>query len=376
MMKIIYLSTARVPDQWAHTTQIMKTCEALAQLGHEVELVVPRRSGTRPDDPFASAGVERLFSIRKLPCIDLFPGTRSRLLYLLRTYSFYASARCYLAFARYDRLYTRELSRWIPFRNTVFELHTIQPMLRVMLSRLKRSRGVVTITAGIRTELIVRGVPAERITVAPDGVDLAAFEHPEPQAIARRRLGIPEGVPVALYIGLLDAWKGADTLYAAARLLAPAVRVAIIGESSESPLEDLRRDHPGVLFLGYRPYRELADNQAAADVLVLPNSGKSDLSARFTSPLKLFTYMASRKPIIASDLPSLREVLSDNDAFFVQPDDSAALAEGIRTALSHPEEAAARATAARDKAEQYTWSARASRINTLLSFIDQPVQPV
>jgi glycosyltransferase involved in cell wall biosynthesis len=76
--------------------------------------------------------------------------------------------------------------------------------------------------------------------------------------------------------------------------------------------------------------------------------------------------MASGKPIVASDLPSLREVLSEKNAFLVKPDDPRALAEGIRFALAHPEEAARRAAQAREDVKRYTWEMRAEKI---LSFI-------
>ena len=142
-----------------------------------------------------------------------------------------------------------------------------------------------------------------------------------------------------------------------------------MGEGEE-PLEIARQRHPGVTFLGFHPYRELADNQSAADVLVLPNSGKTDISAKYTSPLKLFTYMASGKPIIASDLPSLREVLSERNAFLVKPDDPDALAAGIRYALEHPDEAAKRAAQALEDVKRYTWESRAKHI---LEFIQSPL---
>ena len=86
---------------------------------------------------------------------------------------------------------------------------------------------------------------------------------------------------------------------------------------------------------------------------VLPNSGKSDISAKYTSPLKLFSYMAAGKPIVASDLPSCARGASEKNAFLVAPDDPEALAEGIRYALAHPEEAAKRAAQALGDVKRY-----------------------
>lgn len=370
-MKLIYLSTARIPDGWAHTVQILKMCEAFADAGAEVTLVVPRRAKTPGEDPFLYAGVKPNFSITRLFCIDLFPGTQGKFFYWLRTLSFYLSARVYLLSSKYDAVYTRELSAWVPVRKTIFELHTISPVVSKMIARLKRSRAVVVITEGIRSELISLGVLGEHILMAADGVDLSDFSHPEPGGDARKRLGLPLHETLAFYIGRLDAWKGSDTLYAAAGLLPPGTRVVVMGEGEE-PLETVRQRHSDVTFLGFHPYRELADNQSAADLLVLPNSGKTDISAKYTSPLKLFTYMASGKPIVASDLPSLREVLSEKNAFLVKPDDPEALAEGIRYAIEHPEEAEKRAAQALEDVRRYTWESRAKSI---LVFVGAAAHP-
>lgn len=370
-MKLIYLSTARIPDDWAHSIQILKMCEAFANAGAEVSLVVPHRTKTSAEDPFAYAGVRPNFTITRLFCVDLFPGTQKKFFYWLRTISFFIATKLYLAFRRYDILYTRELSAWVPVPHTVYEIHTIGPVVAKIVSRLNASRGVVVITEGIRTELLELGVLEDHILTAADGVDLTDFEHPETKETARKRLGLPADAKLAFYIGRLDPWKGVDTLYAAARSLAPDVRVAVMGEGEQS-LEALRTKHPEVTFLGFRPYRELANNQAAANVLVLPNSGKSNISAKYTSPLKLFSYMASGKPIIASDLQSLREVLSEKNAFLVKPDDPEALAEGIRYALRHPEEAAKRAAQALEGVKRYTWESRAKHI---LAFVGAASHP-
>ena len=365
-MKLVYLSTARIPDDWAHTIQILKMCEAFANAGVTVELVVPRRSKTLLEDPYAYAGVRRNFTITRLFCIDLFPGTQSRVLYWLRTLSFYFSAWSYLHFARCDVIYTRELTAWIPARKAVYELHTINPAITKVISRLQKSRCVVAITEGIRAELVSRGLQAGNVLTAADGIGALEFSNPESKELARRRLGLALDEKVALYVGRLDAWKGVDTLYSSAESLAPLIRVVVMGEGEEST-ESLRKKHSNVIFLGFHPYRELADNQSAADVLVLPNSGKSDISAKYTSPLKLFAYMAGGKPIVASDLPSLCEVLSEKNAFLVAPDDPVALAEGIRYVLSHPEEAEKRAAQAREDVKKYTWESRAKSILTFIA---------
>lgn len=366
-MKILYLSTARLPDEWAHGVQIMKMCEAFAAAGHAVELVVPRRAATMKVDPFAYYGIRNNFSIKRLFCMDFFPGTQGKLFFLLRNFTFLLSARLYLYFISYDVLYTREhfFLPYLPLKKTALELHTI-PENKRFWDLAKRIPHIIAITQGIKDDLVKRAVPAQTVTVAPDAVDLDAFEHPENKTAARVRLGLPADEKIALYLGRLDAWKGIETLYAAADLLSDDIRIAVIG-GEKSEVSALTAKYPKILFLGFRPYREAADNQAAADILLLPNTAKNALSARYTSPLKLFTYMAAGKPIIASDLPSIREILDDTSAVFVRPDDPAALAEGITQILRDSSRARTIAANARKKVEEYTWNKRARNILLVLA---------
>src|SRR5438876_770084 len=107
-MKIIYLTTARIPDDWGHVIQIMKMCEAFADAGHDVQLVAPYRAGTGPDDPYTLVGAKRNFTITKLPCLDFSSTTERKFFYWLRTASFFMAAKLYLWFSHYELLYTRE----------------------------------------------------------------------------------------------------------------------------------------------------------------------------------------------------------------------------------------------------------------------------
>lgn len=361
-MNITYLSTARVPDDWGHVIQIMKMCEAFAKAGHEVELVVPRRAGARKEDPYAYVGADPVFRITKLPCIDLSATTDGKLLYWLRTLSFFISAKLYLASKKYDVLYTREPFAAVFFNRFVFEAHSVSSGMRAAF---QKARAVVAITSFIKEEIAALGISPERIFVAPDAVDLAPFQHAEPKAAARKRLGLPQDKKIALYLGRLDMWKGTDALYGAAELLPEDAMLAVIG-AEPAELALLREAHPRITFLAFRPYREVADNQAAADVLLLPNTAKNAMSARYTSPLKLFTYMASGIPIVASDIPSVREVLNESNAFLAAPDSAEAVVAGIREALADTDGAAKRTAKARKDVEAHTWERRAEAI---VSFI-------
>jgi glycosyltransferase involved in cell wall biosynthesis len=82
--------------------------------------------------------------------------------------------------------------------------------------------------------------------------------------------------------------------------------------------------------------------------------------------MKMFEYMASSKPIIASDLPSLREVLNENNALFFEADNPASLAETIRKCLNDQALSDKISTQAASDVRNYTWH---TRVQTILAFI-------
>jgi glycosyltransferase involved in cell wall biosynthesis len=110
------------------------------------------------------------------------------------------------------------------------------------------------------------------------------------------------------------------------------------------------------------PAPQVRDYQVAADVLLAPY-GQELTWAGYTSPLKIFEYLAAGRPIVASHLPVLSEVLSHGvDAWLVELASADALAAGVRRVLSTPRLAADLARGAREAAPAHTWEARAGAI--------------
>jgi len=362
-MNILYIVNIRFPTEKAHGAQIAKTCEALQDTGVFEGLFVPRRRNSIKEAPFEYYGIRKRFLIRRFWTLDTagwgFLG------FMLQSLTFSLSVLATLHKSRERIIYGRDLSvLWLMQRfgkgDTVWETH-IGSWNYFARSVTKRARGIVTISEGLRDFYIQQGVPAEKILVAPDAIDLADFEHPESKAEARTRLGLPLDKKIVLYVGRLDGGKGVTTLCDAASSMPPEALVAVIG-GEPAQISVLAKKYPLVRFLGAKPYRELADNQAAADVLVLPNSGSDPVSSRFTSPMKLFSYMASGVPIVASDVPAIREVLTSESALFFTPDDPSDLARKATVALRDEERAGMIARRARADVENYTWTTRAKKI--------------
>jgi glycosyltransferase involved in cell wall biosynthesis len=118
-----------------------------------------------------------------------------------------------------------------------------------------------------------------------------------------------------------------------------------------------------ITFTGPVPPPDVAPRLRDADVLVLPNR-TSAISTTFTSPLKLFEYMASDRPIVASDLPSFREILRDGEnALLVEAGNPQALVAGITRIKDDPELGARLARQAAADVRDYTWTRRADRLH-------------
>jgi glycosyltransferase involved in cell wall biosynthesis len=226
-----------------------------------------------------------------------------------------------------------------------------------------RADGYITLTRRLSHLLTDRYGPRDRVAAIPDGVSLPSDRRFEPPRFGPH--------PLVGYAGHLYPWKGVDLLVEALALT-PDVRGIIVGGHPAEP--DLARVQAlaarlgvtRVTFTGLVDPPRVAALLSEADLLVLPNRS-THVSATSTSPLKLFEYLALGKPIVASDLPALREVLRDGDnAVLVEPDSAAALARGLQTVVSDARLAERLARHAFDEAEQYTWERRAERVEALL----------
>ncbi len=368
MKKIIYIANIRLPTEKAHGIQIIKTCEALAMEGVEILLAVTSRATPIADSPFEYYSVKKNFNIRRLPCFDTVRF--GRIGFLVQTATFLISC-IFFAFQKKELFYTRDESvAWcLGFlgKQCVWEAHRGDLNIFVR-SIIRRDMKIVAITEHLKEFYIAYGARAENVFVAPDGVDIEEFSIAVSQAEARKKLGLSLGVKIILYTGHLYAWKGVDTLALSAKRLPQGVEVIIVG-GTEKDIKNFKEkygDISNIRVLGIKPHSDIPLYLKSADVLVLPNSAKDDISRLYTSPLKLFEYMASGVPIVASDIPSLREVLNNNNAVFFIPDNVESLADATQDLLGDTEKQTRLSRRGLSDMMQYSWNVRAKH---LISFI-------
>ena len=393
-MRLVVVANARIPSEKAHPLQIMQMAGAFAETVSDVRLVYARRDNTDAmrvvRDPFDYFGVARRFALVGLPCFDLvkrvtvdWPALSRTpfplLAHYLQLWSFSVAALFLAARMRADVVYGRDvlpltLLRMFTRHPSIycFEAHTT-PMSR--LSRrlhmwaVRRFDRVVVITEGLRRWYLDRGLAPDRVLLAPDGVDLAAFDGLSRES-ARAELGIPDDAPVVCYLGHLFPWKGVDTLVAAVPQVDPRARVFIVGGVSPDldRIRERARGLPTVTVTGYLPPDRARRYVAACDIAVIPFTARAPITRSHASPLKLFEYMAAGAAIVAGDLPSLREVLEhERNAVLVPPDDPAALASGINRVLHDRALAERIGRTALAEVNAFTWTRRAKSIIAFLS---------
>ncbi|TAL20635.1 glycosyltransferase [Patescibacteria group bacterium] len=379
-MRIFYITHTRFPTEKAHGWQIAKMCEALTVLGHQVTLVVPgRRTGiAEPAENYYN--LRRGFEIIRLPITDALAAAWLPRLpaFLLSNWSFRRGVARWATKTELTGavLLTRDhaLISVLAGRGQalVYEAHDIPQSLLIRGRRIAELTELIVVTNSWKRETIAAAwgeAVKEKIIVLPNAVDLDPYRSlPDTQA-ARRELGLPLAEKLAVYGGHLYAWKGVYTLARAAALLPGGMRVLMVGGTDKDLrvmagfLKDQRIS--AVTLVGHVPPARFPLYLAAADCLVLPNSGRDWNSRYTTSPIKLWEYLAARRPVVASDLPSIRELVTEQEVRFVTPDDPAALAAALKEAVAGDE---ARVDAGLRRVQGQTWEARAKKLIEAISY--------
>ncbi|MFA6215758.1 MAG: glycosyltransferase [Patescibacteria group bacterium] len=378
-MKMIYLANARIPTEKAHGLQIMKMAEAFKNQGLDFELVVAKRANNQLEkiDPFVYYGLKTKFPIKKIWLFDLVEAGLifRKIGVFLQNSSFALSAAFYLIFKKADLIYSRdEFSVFLLSlfkKNIVLELHTFPKSKRGLYRFIfKRVKKIVVITGEIKKLIVGLEIAENKIIVCPDGVDIKQFMFKENKMDCRKRVGLLTDKNIILYTGHLFAWKGVYTLAESSKFLSDNELIVFVG-GMDYDRDKLKRfieknNLKNILFVAHRAPTDVPYYLKSADVVILPNSATKKISTHYTSPMKMFEYMASSRPIVASELPSLKEVLNQNNSILVKPDDPEALAGGIKKVLADKVLAEGVVKQALKDVDNYTWEKRAEKILNFL----------
>lgn len=380
-MKITLIAPSHLPARRANTVQVMKMAQALRQTGWQVQVIVPGL----PPAPVSRVELAQHYGLAEAS----FPVEWLPRRGILRGYDFgwqaVRRARANGAQIIYTRHFQSAAFASLSGLPTVLEIHDLPTggaaaaLVRLYLAGKGAARLVFISNILARDFQLKFMYPKieQLAQVAPDGIDLERYcDLPEPAA-ARLALvdegklaDLPENSFTAGYTGHLYAGRGVELLLELAARLPQVHFLLVGGEAQDIQRVQAQAQAAGLANLhltGFVPNAGLPRYQAACDTLLMPYQRQVSASsggdiARYLSPMKMFEYMASGRPILSSSLPVLREVLNENNAVLLEPDNVFAWEQALIDLMQNPDRGAALAAQARRDVQRYTWIERARLI--------------
>lgn len=366
-MKITYLAPSIIPSRSANSIHVMKMCQAFAKNGHEVTLVVPNRKDEIEhgvDDVYEFYGVERCFRIERVRWYKV--KGRDHLFGLLAALKA-KSLKPDIVYSRAiaGAYFTAKLG--LP---TIFESHApayysgkVSERFFMALSKSASLKKLVVITHSLK-EYHEQYYPhtKSKMQVAPDGADsvIQDFQHKPSNTNRVFKVG---------YVGHLYKGRGIDIIISLAEDC-PWAEFHLVGGNSED-LQSWKNNTTlaNLHFHGFVPPAQTIKLLTGFDALLAPyqhivSTAAGNDTVKWMSPLKIFEYMSTGVPVIASDLPVLREILQhQQNALLCQPNDSLAWKSSLEMLKDNPELGSNIAkNALADFLRNYTWLARASNV--------------
>jgi len=369
-MKIACFASSFLPSLAANSIQVMRMCEAFAENGHQVELFARRGLPALSNDQLlADYGIKKEFGINLVEA-------PSRWFVGGMLYGWRAARSLKRLYFKPDLLYGRNIYALLFSALTgidfCYEAHAApynpgRKAIERLLLALPGCRRLVVINNALRDWYLLNFPELARnhrpdIVVAPDGASSPnRSAPPAPTASAKTVIG---------YAGGLYPGKGIERIAAVAAAM-PEFSFMIAGGTSDEVANWQKRCGTNVAFNGYLQPAAVENFLSGCDILLAPYQnrvtttpqGAGDI-APWMSPLKIFEYMASNRPIIASRLPAIEEILCDNhNALLVAPEDTGAWCAAIcRLAASKILRQTLADQASADLTSSYTWKTRAQKV--------------
>lgn len=370
-MHILFPTFTRMPTSKVHGIQVSHMCEAFASEGIKVTLLTPKL--TNEHEVYEFYGVKNNFSIKTLPSFGSIAW--GRVGYILQMSTFSVSFFFYALFTKHHIIFSREelpllLTRFLSSKR-VWEIHN-EKLNYLVKQVIKTSDIIISISPGLTEFCVKHGAKKNPVATVVNAVSSDRFNVTKnvSKLESREKVGLPLDKKLILYTGNLVEWKGVVCLAESTNYLSETELVVFVGRVDVEMKERLMS--VGVLekmlFIAEQPYEQIPYYQKSADILVLPTSGATQRARLFTSPIKLFEYMLSGVPIVATDIPSTRAILTDDIAWFATPDEAKSLAQTCLTVLD------SKNTDTRIKQErmssvvnEYSWRNRAKKILTFVT---------
>lgn len=383
--KLIYITNTRMPSEKANTYQSIQMCNSFAKVYDEVQMWVPNGINTEEmkpyeSDPYGFYGIEKTFEIKKLFTIDYWwihnlnqflwsnlsaITFATSVLFKLKTYG-----KDYTVFTRdWYVLKVLLLGKKLGFiKNKVFyEAHKFSNYL---IQNFKKADGVIVLNGHLKKMNEEKGV--ENNLVAHDGVNLDTFKSIDKNQ-ALELLGFDKKYKYIIYVGkfnTLGEEKGIPQIIESLQYVDDVVKAIFLG----GPMDNITNYYKiadyfnipkeKMIFIDRQPVTELYKYISASSILLMPFPFTTHY-AYYMSPLKMFEYMASFRPIVATNLPSIVEVLEDKkNAILCESDNPKDLADKINWTLKN--DCTDIVNQAFEDVQEYTWDKRAFNIKDFM----------
>jgi len=346
--KILILGNVNLAQNDAQTTHLIELLENFKKIGHKAIILVPKRG----------VYYEKIPEIKYVPiiCIPLFRIIINRIIFSFYLFFYRFLLGPEFIYIRFEENFLEAIVFSKILRVPVFtEINGLpleegklnnRSIFRLFFIRLtfftylKFSNRIVTVTEGIKKELLKKyKVSPSKIKVVPNGANTSLFR-PVSTLKCRRELRLKEGFFYICFVGNIVYWQGLDYLVKSAPLILkkiPNVKFLIVGDgpTKEDLLRLVKQENltKNFIFINSVPYRDVPKYINASDICVLY---KIPMKSGF-SPLKLYEYMACKKPVVATDTKGLEIVKENNTGLLVAPQNSTKLAEAIITLLKDEE---------------------------------------
>lgn len=376
-MNIFYITNARFPTEKAHGFQIAKMCEAFSDLGHKVTIVVPKRQTHIVESPEMYYGTKTRLSIIYINSKDYFSiyWMPRKIAFLLTELSFFRKLSAWLRknnpkiglVITRDQFVISQIKKIWPDTALVFEAHDIGRLFFRLHRHIAQASDCIVVTNEWKQKEIQKhwgNIAYNKTITLHNAVDLSSFDGLLRMEQAKIDLGWDLSKKYVVYTGHLYTWKGVQTLVDCVKFLPNNLNVVCVGGTVEdqkvfTKILEEKKLTSRVSLIPHVSHTKVLAYLAAADCLVLPNSGK-DWNARYTtSPIKIWEYLAARRPVVVSDLPSIRELVSENEVVFFTADDPESLSRAVLQALG---DSLFRIENAWKKVQTHTWNARAQAL--------------
>lgn len=388
-----YVANLRLPNEFAIGLYVVKVAESMWKLGYESFLLYPKKTQP-PTFPFADLRkyyrIDRGLHLRAFSVIEfantpwimetIWKHLRHQFVtwsLLLQTMFFLISHQVTIV-ETIDRelIFLLRLVTWWYYPKVIYDAHigpkTSYEKLFDWLMRPRVDLFMVNCQA-FKDFYLRKGIDSKKIIVLANGYEPDDFKQRLGTKELREKLELPKNKFIIGYVGRLETFgveKGVSLMLQAVKKLKekkiPIAALAVGGPEElikkyQKLTAKLNLSGKEAIFHSHIEPYHVPEFLLACDVLCMLYP-KVDHYYDKMSPLKMIEYMAAGKPIIASDLPSITQVLNDEMVYFVRPGNRKALEQAILSIWKNPQEARKKAKKAHQFVQRFSWEKRQKRI--------------